>query len=477
MDKTKTVKSEAGASRLFPASSDAPLFSRQHETLGPEFFEPVAPASFPKHILRYRNQKAAKTIGLDYLSDDEWRAHFGRFEPFEDSFHAPLALCYHGHQFGHYNRDLGDGRGFLFAQLHEITTGRLMDLGTKGSGQTPFSRTADGRLTLKGAVREILATELLEALNVPTSRTFSVIETGEALSRNDEPSPTRSAVLVRLSHSHIRIGSFQRLAYQDKFDQIEQLLRYVAGTYYPSIEADTPIEELTVQTLQQFSDAVAAMVARWMVAGFVHGVLNTDNFNLTGESFDYGPWRFLPVMDPNFTAAYFDQQSRYAYGRQAEAALWALCRYAECFTHFVAPETLQDILSGFYPKLETEMADAVCWRLGLAKMPQDDGSKFTTDLFKLAKTEQTPFDEIFHFGYAGGKVDGFKHLSNSWQSLLHGHKPRQETQSEFFAGPVSASLIIDEVERVWDSIDKSDDWQPLHEKIDQIRAYGAALRG
>ena len=141
----------------------------------------------------------------------EWSAHFGRFEPLPDSLAAPLALRYHGHQFRVYNPDIGDGRGFLFAQLRD-ERGRLLDLGTKGSGTTPYSRSGDGRLTLKGAVREMLASEMLEALGVTTSRTFSIVETHEELWRGDEPSPTRSAVLVRLSHGHIRIGSFQRLA-------------------------------------------------------------------------------------------------------------------------------------------------------------------------------------------------------------------------------------------------------------------------
>ena len=167
-------------------------------------------ATFPKHQLRYCNYEAAATIGLDQLDDGSWISHFGQFRPLAGSFQTPLALCYHGHQFGHYNPDLGDGRGFLFAQMRDHS-GRLLDFGTKGSGKTPFSRTADGRLTLKGAVREILATEMLAGLNVNTSRSFSVIETGERLDRHDEPSPTRSAVLVRLSHSHIRIGTFSDL--------------------------------------------------------------------------------------------------------------------------------------------------------------------------------------------------------------------------------------------------------------------------
>ncbi|MEK9745749.1 MAG: protein adenylyltransferase SelO family protein, partial [Candidatus Puniceispirillum sp.] len=182
-----------------------------HLQLDQRFYRKVSAARFAVQSLRYRNQEAAASIGLDTIDDVAWTTHFAGFQPLEGSLPHPLALCYHGHQFGHYNPDLGDGRGFLFAQVRD-DQGRLMDLGTKGSGTTPFSRTADGRLTLKGAVREILATEMLEALGVNTSRTLSVVETGEALTRHDEPSPTRSAVLVRLSHSHIRIGSFQRLA-------------------------------------------------------------------------------------------------------------------------------------------------------------------------------------------------------------------------------------------------------------------------
>ena len=170
--------------------------------------------------------------------DDEWIDHFGRFEPLPGSFGKPLALRYHGHQFRTYNPELGDGRGFLFAQLHDLRDGRLLDLGTKGSGRTPWSRTADGRLTLKGGVREILATEMLEALGVDTSKSLSLIETGEALMRGDEPSPTRSSVLVRLSHSHIRIGSFQRLLYLDEHDNIARLLDYSIRTYMPEAWRD-----------------------------------------------------------------------------------------------------------------------------------------------------------------------------------------------------------------------------------------------
>ena len=153
--------------------------------LGPDFADPVRGASFPKTVLRFRNQRAAATVGLDSLSDEAWIRHFGRFEPLPGNLLEPLAQRYHGHQFRVYNPDLGDGRGFTFAQMLEVGTDRLLDLGTKGSGPTPWSRQGDGRLTLKGGVREVLATAMLEALGVPTSKSISLIETGEDLARGD----------------------------------------------------------------------------------------------------------------------------------------------------------------------------------------------------------------------------------------------------------------------------------------------------
>src|SRR3982751_5741748 len=200
--------------------------STSHQDLGPDFYDIVAPAEFPAHVLRYRNRRWAERTGLAELTDEEWIDHFGRFAPMPGSFEQPLALRYHGHQFRSYNPYLGDGRGFLFAQFRDLADGRLLDLGTKGSGQTPWSRHADGRLTLKGGVREVLATEMLEALGVYTSKTFSLIETGEALARGDEPSPTRSSVLVRLSHSHVRIGTFQRFAFLREEERLRRLLDY-----------------------------------------------------------------------------------------------------------------------------------------------------------------------------------------------------------------------------------------------------------
>ena len=462
----------------------APLPQTTHTQLGPAFYDSVRPAVFPRHILRYRNQSAAASIGLDGLSDKAFIDHFAGFTPLPGSLTEPLALRYHGHQFGTYNPELGDGRGFLFAQFTEAGTGRLLDLGTKGSGRTPYARTADGRLTLKGGVREVLATELLTALDVPTSQTFSLIETGEALERHDEPSPARSSVLVRLLHSHIRIGSFQRLAYLGQADNLQTLLRYTVRHYYPAIDPDQGYKPLILAFLPAFAARVAEMVAGWMAAGFVHGVLNTDNFNITGESFDYGPWRFLPYLDPGFTAAYFDQTGRYAYGRQPAAAMWALCRLADCFVNEHDPDVLAETLSGFYPALERHLARRLCWRLGVDS-PDDDTALTVSGLvFAAAKASRIGWDTLFHDLYGGHlPAEGADPL---WQSApelrrladtLAGWAPRQSEPAVVAqkAAPL-VSLELSVVEGVWAAIAERDDWTAFDQIIADIRAYAARLR-
>jgi len=182
------------------------------EEISAYFADAALPASFPKTVLRFRNTRWEHRTGLNILDLTAWIKHFAHFEPLENNLPQPLALRYHGHQFHVYNPELGDGRGFLFAQVQD-DQGRVLDLGTKGSGQTRWSRQGDGRLTLKGGVREVLASSYLEAMGVNSSKAFSLIETGEDLHRGDEPSPARSAVFTRLSHSHLRFGTFQRAAY------------------------------------------------------------------------------------------------------------------------------------------------------------------------------------------------------------------------------------------------------------------------
>lgn len=424
----------------------------------------VRAADFPQTILRFRNDRAAAQVGLDGLDEAQWIAHFGRFAPLPDNLPEPLALRYHGHQFGVYNPELGDGRGFLFAQLRD-NHGRLMDLGTKGSGQTPWSRKGDGRLTLKGAVREILATEMLEALGVPTSRTFSVIETGEALWRGDEPSPTRSAVMVRLSHGHIRIGTFQRLLALDKPDEMHALIAYCLAQFPGSAgpEGASPAARLLHQVVERLADTAAA----WMAAGFVHGVLNTDNMNVTGESFDYGPWRFLPRWDAEFTAAYFDHQKLYAYGRQPQRLHWNCGQLAVSLRLVEEAPPLVAALDRFPALYQAAMARRWCWRLGVEPRGVDADSAMIAAC-EQAMGQQGISPDAFFFTHRGGQ--------DATGALGEALAPYRSTGGDHAywheAGP--QTMVIEDVEAIWNPIDEQDDWTMLNTTVARIRRMGEA---
>jgi uncharacterized protein YdiU (UPF0061 family) len=454
----------------------------QFSRLGPEFADPVKAADFPATILRFRNDRAAATVGLDTLTDDEWTRHFGRFEPLPANLPEPLALRYHGHQFRSYNPEIGDGRGFLFAQLREAGTGRLLDLGTKGSGQTPYSRFGDGRLTLKGGVREVLATAMLEALGVPTSRSFSLVETGEALQRNDEPSPTRAAVLTRLSHSHIRFGTFQRHAYFDRADLIGELVDYAVETYYPGL-GNAP--DRPVALFKAVLERSANLVGRWMAAGFVHGVLNTDNMNLTGESFDYGPYRFLPRNDPNFTAAYFDENGLYAFGRQPEAVFWNLRQLAGSLTLVTDADPLVEAINAFSGLYRTELAASMLRRLGLVSRDADADIDLVNAAFRaLAEGSEALRWEPFFFDWFGGLASEARALTGARAALyggeafgvfregLRGFEPDRPDRlaAPYFAESDPEDLLYDEIEALWASIAERDDWTPFNFKLERIEA-------
>lgn len=454
--------------------------SRRHAELGEAFYDIVEPARFPRHILRFRNQRWAARVGLDTLTDAEWIAHFARFEPLPEGLGQPLALRYHGHQFRHYNPRLGDGRGFLFAQLHDAADGRLLDLGTKGSGQTPWSRGADGRLTLKGGVREVLATAMLEAQGVETSKSFSLIETGESLERHDEPSPTRASVLVRLSHSHIRIGTFQRFAFLKDEASLARLLDHSIRTYLPDCWREDEGERAAA-FLAEVCRRVARMGAQWIAAGFVHGVLNTDNINITGESFDYGPWRWLPHYDPGFTAAYFDEGGLYAFGRQAQALLWNLCRLAECLLPFAAKEALEPALMGFEAELNRTLPREVCRRLGLSPAGAEADDALTDSLFGFLHDSKAPFEQVF-FDWQGGMLSADRaarspaaaHYAGEAFAPLrealaaHAPAPGLRLDHPYFARPAPVTLRIEEVEAIWAPIAARDDWSALQATLDAI---------
>lgn len=435
--------------------------------LGNGFYDPVVAANFPETHLRFRNARAAAEVGLDTLGAAEWIEHFGRFAPLPGSLSDPLALRYHGHQFRNYNPEIGDGRGFLFAQLRDGDD-RLMDLATKGSGTTPWSRFGDGRLTLKGGMREVLATEMLEALGVKTSRSFSLIETGEQLERNDEPSPTRAAVLVRLSHSHVRIGTFQRLAYLRDAENMAALIGYVLRNLY----GEEPGEDAPARLLDLVVGRTATLAASYMAAGFVHGVLNTDNINVTGESFDYGPWRWAPTWDPGFTAAYFDHAGLYAFGRQPEAIHWNTMQLAVALRAVSEAEPLIAILETFPDRYQRAVSDAMLWRLGVVPQDAERDRALVQAIEQGLTGSGMGIDRFFFDAFGGTAPEG--EAFDPLRAALTGYAPRKTRDHAYWAG-APCSMLIDEVESLWSAIDARDDWAPFHAKISEIRQMGEAL--
>lgn len=450
------------------------------EQISTFFADAAEPATFPKAVLRFRNTRWAEAVDLARLGDAAWIKHFAQFESLSENLKTPLALRYHGHQFHVYNPDLGDGRGFLFAQVRD-GAGRLLDLGTKGSGQTRWSRQGDGRLTLKGGVREILAATYLEALGVNTSKAFSLIETGEDLHRNDEPSPTRSAVLVRLNHSHLRFGTFQRAAYHEDAESMAALINHVIEHYFPDC-ADEALGTSTPALFERMAQATGKMIGQWMAAGFVHGVMNTDNFNITGETFDFGPWRFLPKSDPNFTAAYFDQQGLYRFGRQPAQGLWALQQLGGAMSLVAESDDLSQAMSAYEPAYQESFAAHTLALLGLQRASElRDDLLFLQEYYAWMTHSGAHWPQTF-FDWFGGaasrdrasvspqsdlyKTDEFQNV----RGLIEARTPArpERLNHAYFQAERPVDLIVETVEALWDPIAADDNWAPLQEHLDWI---------
>ena len=409
---------------------------------------------------------AAESIGLK-LNKPDWVGHFGRFKALPDNLAEPLALRYHGHQFQHYNPDIGDGRGFLFAQMRDDQN-RLMDLGTKGSGQTPWSRAGDGRLTLLGGVREVLATRYLEHMGVNTSRSFSLIETGEELQRSDEPSPTRSAVLTRLSHSHIRFGTFQRQAFFEHKDNLETLTQYCLRHFHKDAEGPDGL-------LRAAAIASADTAASWMAAGFVHGVMNTDNMNITGESFDYGPYRFLPTLKSGFTAAYFDHNGLYAFAKQPEIMYWNLSQLAQSLSLICDDDKLLAALKPYGPAYRDALRKHVFRRLAIAPKDEETDVAFIMQSFKFLEKSQCSWPQFWQDWQSGaGRQKAAKAGPNKefytgedfadWLTALGRFDPAGEPPQT----DIPASLLYDEIGELWQPIAEHDDWSMFNAKLDSF---------
>jgi uncharacterized protein YdiU (UPF0061 family) len=290
--------------------------------------------------------------------------------------------------------------------------------------------------------------------------------------RGDEPSPTRSAVLVRLSHGHIRIGTFQRLLALERADEMAQLVDYCLAQYPgpPPPDNAPGRDQPAVILLHQVVDRMADLAAAYMAAGFVHGVLNTDNMNISGESFDYGPWRWLPTWDAGFTAAYFDHQGLYSFGRQPEAMRWNCGQFAVALRLLVEAPPLIAALERFEPRFEHHLARRVLWRLGV----QPQGGQADTAVLNAIGV---------HLRESGVSPDAFYFAHHHLRALpdgplgevLAGYRAVPGGDHPLWDEPGPPTLVIEEVERIWAAIDSADDWAPLHEHVAAIRRLGDAL--
>jgi serine/tyrosine/threonine adenylyltransferase len=301
-----------------------------------------------------------------------------------------------------------------------------------------------------------------------------LFETGEALERGDEPSPTRSSVLTRLSHGHIRIGTFQRLAFFGEIDNLKKLTRYCLENLYRERPA-TDDAESVLRLFDLVSTATARLAASYLAAGFVHGVLNSDNINVTGESFDYGPWRFTPYWDPDFTAAYFDHYGLYAFGRQPEAIHWDLAQFAGCLSLVAEAPPLSDLLSGWSARFEEALTEAMLRRLGVA--PGKNDRELAGALIRALATRCQPIDRIF-FDWRSGNDPGVDiYPADQFRELARLLKGRERPKAHpYWSDEEPCSMHIDEVEAIWSAIDQRDDWQPFNNKVKAIRTMGDAIR-
>ncbi|MEM9090872.1 MAG: YdiU family protein [Cyanobacteria bacterium P01_F01_bin.53] len=477
-----------------------PLLQLSYESaladLGGDYYDAVTPATFPKHILRFRNDDVLTQLGLfpKDVDDEDFTEAFGHFiehEPF-------LALRYHGYQFRNYNPNIGDGRGFLYGQVRG-TNGKLYDFGTKGSGPTPYSRGGDGRLTLKGGVREILASESLHALGVNTSRTLSLIETGEKLYRGDEPSPTRSSVMMRFSHSHIRFGTFERLRYLNKPELIRKLLNHVIEVYYPHLLGIEVEQSRYAHWFSELSERLATLVAQWMTAGFCHAVLNTDNMSITGESFDYGPFAFIDEYDPRFTAAYFDYSGLYCYGNQPGACYWNLEKLAVALDGVVDRDSMEAGLAQYQPKYAAVFCDRTFKKLGITPAlvrglsAVEVRRELITQTLTLLEETRVGYQDFFatltQQFEAGWRDDANRILRATLENsdpkaaeqLQQWRKVYQKCLSELAPEDMDTvwrclrannPMIVPlrpEIEAVWAPITEEDNWQPFYDLLKRLQ--------
>jgi uncharacterized protein YdiU (UPF0061 family) len=363
-----------------------PSFDNSYARLPERFFAKAVPARFPAPSLVRLNRPLAEELGLD----PDWLAGAEGLSMLSGQAIAPgsepIALAYAGHQFGNLVPKLGDGRAILLGEVSD-SFGRRRDIQLKGAGRTPFSRGGDGRAALGPVLREYLVSEAMAALGVPTTRALAAIATGEQVARE---TMLPGALIVRVASSHVRVGTFQYFAVREDTEALRLLADHVIARHYPSAaHAERPFRAL----LDAVIAGQAELVARWLLLGFIHGVMNTDNMSVACETIDYGPCAFMDTYDPATVFSSIDRQGRYAYGNQPRIAHWNLTRLAEAMLPLLdedtdkAIEDAQEALAAFGPSFERAYHIGLRRKLGLANEHADDVELASAILSAMAKNQ------------------------------------------------------------------------------------------
>jgi uncharacterized protein YdiU (UPF0061 family) len=438
---------EEGAKRLGSA------FIESYARLPVHFFTRVDPTRVADPTLIAFNSALASQLGLDVHGLDP-RA---LAEIFSGNRAVPgtlpIAMVYAGHQFGQFVPQLGDGRAILLGEVRD-RFGRLRDIQLKGSGRTPYSRSGDGRAALGPVLREYVVSEAMHALGIPATRALAAVATGEAVYRERGALP--GAVLTRVAASHVRVGTFQYFAARGDTDAIRRLADYVIERHYPNVRSSAnPYLELLRSVMQR----QARLVAGWMNVGFVHGVMNTDNMAISGETIDFGPCAFMDAYDPATVFSSIDHMGRYAYGNQAAAAQWNLARFAETLLTCIDPQTDSAIelataviadfsrefdeqwLAGMRRKLGlfTEEDGDVALIRGLLDAMQRGGADFTLTFRRLCAAAEgvagdAALDELF------ADPAGFRQWSEGWRARL-AREPQPGSEHAAFMRLVNPAVI------------------------------------
>lgn len=391
-------------------------FDNSYATLPETFYARVNPEPVKAPSLIAINEELARDLGIDGLDDPDLAALFAGNAIPEGA--TPLAQLYAGHQFGQYNPQLGDGRAVLLGETIG-TDGLRRDIQLKGSGRTPFSRMGDGRAWLGPVLREYVVSEAMHALGVPSTRALAAVRTGEVVVR-ERPLP--GAVLTRVAQSHLRVGTFQVFAARGDTKALQTLFDYAAARHYP--DADDPASFLTAVMRRQ-----AALVAQWLSLGFIHGVMNTDNCSISGETIDYGPCAFMDSYHPETVYSSIDRFGRYSYAAQADIIVWNMAQLATALLSLMpepeaSVEPFTALIHTMPEMIRAEWLKRFGAKIGLAD-PKAEDAKLIADLLNLMEASETDFTNTF-----GGLVDGtardqfadptgFDQWSDLWRARLH----------------------------------------------------------